>query len=157
MRLVKPEEIEQLRQLLIDSYSFDYDLNEGYKADILDVESRLHTSNNYVIEENGELVATVSVPYEDEKVTEQSLPNEMDFRQLAVSPKHRRKGYASKIIKNLEEIARKRGYKKLMLVTGPEMKTAQNLYHALGFEQPKERETYIPSFGITLLIFIKEI
>ncbi|MFT4147641.1 MAG: GNAT family N-acetyltransferase [Micrococcaceae bacterium] len=154
---MKPSEKETVRKLLIDSYSFDYDLNEGYKADILDMESRVASCETWVLEENDELVATVCTPFNGEHMTDFAHDDEMDFRLLAVSPQHRRKGYGATMVEHVEKLAQHRGYKKLMLVTGPEMETAQNLYHALGFEQPKAREEYVPEFGITLLIFVKTV
>lgn len=58
-----------------------------------------------------------------------------ELKRMFVKAGHRRKGIAVKILEKLEAEARKRGYRKILLETGPYQPEAINLYKKLGFEE----------------------
>lgn len=64
-----------------------------------------------------------------------------EIKRVFVEQACRQKGIATLLIKELENQAKKKGYKKLVVETGKPLIYAQKLYHNLGFER---RENYGP-------------
>jgi GNAT superfamily N-acetyltransferase len=63
-----------------------------------------------------------------------------EIKRMWTSPAHRRKGYASAVLDELENVARTRGYTFLRLETGPAQPEARSLYERRGY-------TRIPTYG----------
>lgn len=66
--------------------------------------------------------------------------NAVELRRFYVVPAMRGMGIASSILHYLEDLARQRGYKHIVLETGPKQPGAIGLYHKFGYRQ-------IPSYG----------
>jgi len=64
-----------------------------------------------------------------------------ELKRMFVEKSYRRKGLAEKILKRLESEARKRGYRKILLETGPRQPEAIALYEKFGFKE-REIQTY---------------
>lgn len=56
-------------------------------------------------------------------------PGVAEIKRMFVTPSERKKGYASKILKELETWARELGYRKCILETGVKQFEAVGLYH----------------------------
>jgi GNAT superfamily N-acetyltransferase len=63
-----------------------------------------------------------------------------EIKRMWTSPAHRRKGYASAVLDELEKVAGERGYTFLRLETGPAQPEARSLYERRGY-------TRIPTYG----------
>jgi GNAT superfamily N-acetyltransferase len=63
-----------------------------------------------------------------------------EIKRMWTSSKHRRKGYASAVLDELENVARGRGYAFLRLETGPAQPEARSMYERRGY-------TPIPTYG----------
>jgi GNAT superfamily N-acetyltransferase len=63
-----------------------------------------------------------------------------EIKRMWTSPAHRRKGYASAVLDQLENVARERGYTYLKLETGPAQPEASSLYERRGYDR-------IPTYG----------
>ncbi len=63
-----------------------------------------------------------------------------EIKRMWTSPAHRRKGYASAVLDELEKVARELGYSFLRLETGPAQPEARSLYERRGYNQ-------IPTYG----------
>lgn len=70
----------------------------------------------------------------------------IEVKRMYVLPTARRKGYARRILKHLEDGARKRGYAFLILETGHTQNDAIALYLHYGFEIT---ENYVPYTGLS--------
>lgn len=57
----------------------------------------------------------------------------VELKRMYVSPQYRGKGYAQKVIKELEIWARKMGYKRCILETGKRQIEAVKFYHNCGY------------------------
>lgn len=68
-------------------------------------------------------------------------PGIVEVKRMYVSPSERNKGYASKVLKELENWAAAMGYKKCILETGKKQFEAVALYHRNGY---KKIENYPP-------------
>jgi len=63
-----------------------------------------------------------------------------EIKRMWTSPAHRRKGYASAVLDELENAARQRGYTFLRLETGPAQPEARSMYERRGYSR-------IPTYG----------
>ncbi|BCW37967.1 N-acetyltransferase [Arthrobacter sp. StoSoilA2] len=79
-----------------------------------------------IIQENGESVAGGAFRRFDEHTAE--------LKRIWTHSAHRRRGLARRVLTELENEARRRGYRKLYLTTGPRQPEARNLYLATGYK-----------------------
>ena len=79
-------------------------------------------------------------------------PDEAEIRALAVAPAARGAGVGRALLAAAIERAVRDGIRHLVLLTQPEMKTAQHLYEDSGFARLPERD-WSPEPGITLLAY----
>ena len=69
--------------------------------------------------------------------------DELDFRFLGVSAAARGRGVGEVLVRHVMELAARRGIRRVVLNTGPEMQSAQRLYSRLGFARLHERECVV--------------
>ncbi|MEO6508698.1 MAG: GNAT family N-acetyltransferase [Patescibacteria group bacterium] len=91
---------------------------------------------------------------DDELVTivglEKISDTEGHIRRMRVHPEHRRKGYAQKILSELENSARQKNFKELRLRTSTQQLMAQGLYEKNGYTKMQtEKEFYSEGGGNT--------
>ncbi|WP_284976220.1 GNAT family N-acetyltransferase [Arthrobacter sp. efr-133-TYG-104] len=79
-----------------------------------------------IIQEAGESVAGGAFRRYDEDTAE--------LKRIWTHSAHRRRGLARRVLTELEDEARRRGYRKLYLTTGPRQPEAKNLYLATGYQ-----------------------
>lgn len=79
-----------------------------------------------IIQENGESVAGGAFRRYDQHTAE--------LKRIWTHSAHRRRGLARLVLAELENEARRRGYRKLYLTTGPRQPEAKNLYLATGYK-----------------------
>jgi len=105
------------------------------------------------VEPEGRIVGTASLLRSDSALVRQSQGGEAELRLLAVLPGARRRGIGEALM--TEAIARARGWgaPALVLDTGPANERSQRLYHRLGFDRLRERETIPASRGGYLAVF----
>lgn len=70
-------------------------------------------------------------------------PGVMEIKRMYTMPVIRGKGYASKVLAELERWAAELGYKKLILETGMRNPEALALYHAKGYQVTPNYDPYI--------------
>lgn len=70
-------------------------------------------------------------------------PGVMEVKRMYTVPVIRGKGYASKVLAELERWAAELGYKKLILETGKRNPEALALYHAKGYQVTPNYDPYI--------------
>jgi ribosomal protein S18 acetylase RimI-like enzyme len=79
--------------------------------------------------------------------------SECELRRMSVSPKARRMGVGSRLLKNLLSFAKDQGYAKVLLSTGTIMYAGRQLYEKHGFTKTKE-ELVAPNVLITFYEYI---
>jgi len=82
------------------------------------------------------------------KVTDENI----ELTDLFVSPKNRRQGYGTKLIRKLERIATRRGKVCIYCFTRTSNKTAQAFYEAVGFEKVCSIPKFYRSEGAEMYI-----
>lgn len=129
---------------------------EGYRADIIDVGSRLDHTELIVAEENGKVLGAVTfypphsgVRYPTE-VEHQDLPPEWAaFRLLGVHPEARRRGIGAKLTEECLRRAAERGAPTVGLHTLAVMVAAGRMYARLGWVRAPEFDIHpMPSLRV---------
>jgi ribosomal protein S18 acetylase RimI-like enzyme len=142
VRRIRPEEIDAVSALAVDAYAASYSLTDGYRADIGAVADRARDHEVWVAVDSvtGRLLGTVSTPQDGRTMSPVAHDGELDFRLLAVAADARRRGVGEVLVEHVLELARRRGIRRVVLNTGPDMIGAHRLYERLGFERLHDRE-----------------
>ncbi|MGR4009379.1 GNAT family N-acetyltransferase [Leucobacter sp. 1207-22] len=161
IRRIAPEEYETVGRLLRDANEQDYDLPDGYLAQMQRTEERDTTSAVMVAidQESGALLGTITLPFVGERLQSDTADDELDIRLLGVAHAARGKGVARHILNYCADIARERGLRRVVLHTGSHMPGAQRLYERLGYHRIPERDfeifeqeeqRFVISYGLTV-------
>lgn len=142
VRLIRPDEVGAVSMLVEAAYAGDFELSDGYRAEIVAVAERARDHQVWVATDaaSGSLVGTVSTPRAERTISPLARSGELDFRFLGVAGEARRRGIATRLVEHVLLLARLRGLSRVVLNTGPDMVAAQRVYERLGFERLHERE-----------------
>lgn len=80
--------------------------------------------------------------------------DEAEIHLLAVSPKARRQGIASRLVLACEQRARSLGFSRIVLSTQPKMEGAHRLYERLGYRNNPDR-TWSKNNGRRYIVYEK--
>jgi GNAT superfamily N-acetyltransferase len=100
-----------------------------------------------IVRENGESVAGGAFKRYDERTAE--------VKRMWTHSAHRRRGLARLVLAELEAEAKRRGYLRVFLTTGPKQPEAASLYLATGYRRLDASAIDIEGFG--LLAFEKDL
>jgi ribosomal protein S18 acetylase RimI-like enzyme len=109
---------------------------EDYLARIADVESRTERAIVLVALDRGIIAGSVTLELDSRirpAASEPLAPDEAHVRMLGVSPEHRGRGIARRLMLACIDTARRHGKRVMTLDTDPLMTAAQQLYVKLGF------------------------
>lgn len=142
VRSMRDGEADHVARLVESAYAADFELNAGYRADIVAVAERARDHRVWVAVDSatGELLGTASTPRAGATMSPVARAGELDFRFLGVAPGARRRGIGETLVRHVLRLARIRGMDRVVLNTGPDMLDAQRLYDRLGFARLHERE-----------------
>lgn len=122
MRKSEPGDIEQLRK--VKPSLTDKQIVERLKRQDEKLVEYL------VLEDNGEIVSFILLKWHGKK----SHPEYPDMEDLYTRKDQRGKGFATRLIKECERLAKQRGFKKIGLAVNPDVnKNACRLYEKLGY------------------------
>ncbi len=146
IRPIRDTEIAAVSALTVEAYTSSYEINGNYLNELGRVAERVRTQQVWVAvdAETDELLGTVSTPLPGERLSDFSLPSEMDFRLLATTPAARGRGIGRALVEHCAGLARERGASRLVLHTGADMDLAVRLYESMGFERLTEIEENFP-------------
>lgn len=150
VRLVHDGEHEAVGALARRAYAGDFQLSAEYLVEIESVAERAREHEVWVAADaaTGALLGTVSTPRAGRRMSAVARhDDELDFRFLGVSAEARGRGVGEVLVRHVIELAARRGIRRVVLNTGPEMRSAQRLYARLGFARLPEREhvVHLPS------------
>ena len=142
VRLMRPDEVDEVSALTEAAYAVDFALSDVYRADLAAVAARSREHQVWVATDaaTGVLLGTASTPRAGRAISPLAREGELDFRFLGVSAAARRRGIGALLVRHVLRLARIRATPRVVLNTGPEMVAAQRLYDGLGFERLHERE-----------------
>jgi ribosomal protein S18 acetylase RimI-like enzyme len=145
VRRARPEEYEEAGRVVVDAYREFVPPGESgwprYLRRIADVASRALVAPVFVAVENGRVLGSVTVEV-DERIEDEAAPlakDEVKVRMLGVRPDARRRGIATALLAEVEEIARRAGRSRITLATTGPMRAAQETYERLGYRRVEDR------------------
>ena len=118
-------EVENLKKKDIDSYIKFIDEIFGYEANQEALEKMIKKNKVLVIKDNEEVVASITLEERFEYIKNQKY---YFISYLGVKKEYRRKGYASKLFKKVEELAKENDIKYLELTSGNQRRIAHFFY-----------------------------
>jgi ribosomal protein S18 acetylase RimI-like enzyme len=146
-------EMADIGQLRVTAYRDGGHLSEGSEYEGHLRELGADGAGDVLVAVNGRAISgTVMLqrwPHAGDVVTG---PGEAEIRALAVSPDAQGAGVGSALLAAVIDRAATRGVSHLLLLTQPDMRTAQRLYERAGFRRLPGRD-WSPSSGVTLLAY----
>ena len=118
-------EVETLKKKDISSYVKFIDEIFGYEANSEVIEKMIKKNKVLVIKDNEEVVASVVLEERFEYIKNQKY---YFISYLGVKKEYRRKGYASKLFKKVEELVKENDIKYLELTSGNQRRIAHFFY-----------------------------
>lgn len=140
---MRDAEIGAVRELVSRAYAGDFELNPAYLAEIERVAERARSAEVWVAADRatGALLGTVTTPLPGERLSPVAREvDELDFRFLGVAAAARGRGVGELLVRHVLALAASRGIRRVVLNTGPEMRSAQRLYERVGFARLADRE-----------------
>ena len=155
VRVVRPDEYDEVAALSLRAYELEYEISDGYRASILAVPERAAEHEVWVAADaaTGALLGSVATPRPGRTMSPLARPGELDFRLLAVDPSARGRGVGALLTRHVIELARLRGLDRVVMNSGPQMVGAHSLYTKLGFTRLHDREREIVDGGRTFRLF----
>jgi ribosomal protein S18 acetylase RimI-like enzyme len=162
IRLIRPEEHEEVARVLLAAYEADYAVGGRYRADILDVAGRARDHETWVVldRHDGErersagpaprILGTVTTGRPGQLITSIGRPGELDFRLLGVDPSARRRGVGRALTEHVLDLARARGARRVVMNSGGQMHPAHRLYESMGFSVLHERVRVLENGHVSL-------
>lgn len=125
-----------VRELILSILSKEYPFDKkAYSDSDLNKISETYggpSDTFFVVEENGEIVATVGVKAEND--------TDAILRRLFVDVKHRQRGYGSALIDKAIEFCRQKAYKRVFFRCTDRMANAMKLCMKKGFKESEKLE-----------------
>lgn len=155
VRAARSNELDLVGRLTLDAYLADGMVNPTgiYAAQLFDAARRDRDAQLLVAVDNeGELLGTVTVCSPDSPLGEVSRPGELEFRMLAVAPGARRRGIGETLVRAVLARATEIGAHRVVMCSDEQMHVAHRLYARLGFVRMPERD-WCPMPEVRLLAF----
>ena len=159
VRLIAPGEEQEVTDSLLAAYESSYEINDEYRAWILDVPARVADNEVWVARgvTSGQLYGSFVVRRPGaEALLDHTQPDEFDFKLLGVDPSVRRHGVGAYLVDQIIELARQRGFARVVLNSVDYMVPAHRLYERLGFDRLTER-TKTKDDGTVVYVFGRDI
>ncbi|MFH9421584.1 GNAT family N-acetyltransferase [Streptomyces sp. NPDC017529] len=158
IRPARPEEFEEIGELLVSAYLADGLLSFGdrdpYVHELRKAAHRAEHAELLTAADagSGAVLGTVTFVAPGTRYAEISGPAEGEFRMLAVAPGGRGRGIGEALVRACMDRARSLGLTGMVLSTQPHTLAAHRLYERLGFRHIPERD-WDPVPTVTLWAF----
>jgi ribosomal protein S18 acetylase RimI-like enzyme len=155
VRPARVGELPEIGELTVAAYRADGFVADGhpYVARLADTTSRHRDAELLVATDaTDRLLGTVTVCRPGTPYAQIAGPDELEFRMLAVHPAARGRGAGRALVDGVLDRARAEGYAGVALSSGPDMRTAHELYQRIGFQRAPDRDWQVNERA-TLLVF----
>ena len=161
MREARPVEFETLGGIVVAAYREVGALegDESYTAELRDIAGRASTAVVLaaVDADDGRPIGCATyVPGLASPLAEELAQGEASIRMLAVDPAATGRGAGTALATACVEIARRDGFRRVVLHSLPVMEGAQRIYERLGFRHVPARD-WVPVPEIHLLCFVLDL
>jgi predicted N-acetyltransferase YhbS len=154
IRLASDAELPAVGDLTVAAYVLDGHVqpDDDYVHRLRDAAARAAEAQLWVAVEDGHLLGSVTMCPVGSPWREIALPDEGEFRTLAVAPAARCRGVGELLVRACITRSRQAGDRALILSTLPVQVIAHRLYGRLGFERFPERD-WSPVQDVELLAY----
>ncbi|MET0997847.1 MAG: GNAT family N-acetyltransferase [Marmoricola sp.] len=154
IRLVRPEELEEVGRLTTEVYVGEgyIDAGDGYVLELVDTPRRAREAEVWVAVEHGSVLGSVTFCPVGSAYREIAHEDEGEFRMLAVSPSARGRGLGRELVALCLQRSRELGYAGIRMSTMDRMTSAHGVYEGLGFTRSPE-DDWSPEPGVSLLAY----
>jgi ribosomal protein S18 acetylase RimI-like enzyme len=161
VREAHPDEFAVLGAIVVAAYREVGALagDEGYAAELRDVAERASAATVLAAtdaDDGRPLGCATYVPGLASPLAEELGPGEASIRMLAVDPAATGRGAGTALATACVEMARRDGFRRVVLHSLPVMAGAQRIYERLGFRHAPERD-WVPVPDIHLLCFVLDL
>jgi len=159
VRPARVGELTEIGELTVAAYRADGFVPDGhpYAARLADAASRHRDAELLVATDDADrLLGTVTVCRPGTPHAQVAGPQELEFRMLAVHPEARGRGAGRALVGGVLDRARAEGFRGVALSSGPDMRTAHELYQRLGFRRAPNRDWQVNE-RVALLVFALEL
>jgi putative acetyltransferase len=136
LRQFRSEDSKGVKDLILTiltrEYPFDRSAYSDSDLDKIAETYSGHKDSFFVVEEKGEIVGTVGIK-------EDSAQDAL-LRRLFVDPRHRKKGYGSKLLEMAIKFAKEKGYQRIFFRCTDRMAAAMKLCTSKGFKEKDSLE-----------------
>jgi ribosomal protein S18 acetylase RimI-like enzyme len=154
IRLVRPEELEEVGRLTTEVYVGEGYIGEGdgYVLELVDTPRRARAAEVWVAVEDGSVLGSVTFCPAGSAYREIAHDGEGEFRMLAVSSAARGRGVGRELVALCLRRSRELGYAGVRMSTMDRMTSAHRIYGRLGFTRAPE-DDWSPEPGVNLLAY----
>ncbi|MDQ0826874.1 ribosomal protein S18 acetylase RimI-like enzyme [Arthrobacter sp. B2I5] len=160
LRRAAPSDFPAVRRITRDAYlrAGHFAADHPYLSVLEDVEHRAAQAEVWVAEAAGKVVAAVTLTFAGQPYSEIARNGELEFRMLAVDPRHQGAGVGRSVVRAIVEHARLLpGIGAISITSATFMERAHALYRSLGFRRAPERDWYVPGEDVLLWVFRLEL
>ncbi|WP_242532729.1 GNAT family N-acetyltransferase [Nocardioides sp. S5] len=155
VRLARTDELDAVGELTVRAYAaYTRGPADPYVARLRDASSRATAAELWVAVDGDRLLGSVTCCPPGSSYREVSLPDEGEFRMLAVALDARGSGAGTALAAHCEERAREHGALGMALSSLAEMTAAHRIYARLGYARDPTRD-WSPLPGVELITFAK--
>lgn len=162
MTTAQPEQLEEIVHMFEDvkkvmAKNNIYQWNQDYpNRDIISED--LRQGHLYLMQKDGKVAAAVTldrfIPPEYDEISWRDRSGQyLAVHRLCVNPVFQGQGIAKKLVQEIENFAREKGYTSIRLDTKTTNQRAMNLYESQGYE--KRGEFYFPDFDRPFVAYEK--
>ncbi len=154
IRLVQPEELEEVGRITTEVYVGEgyIDEGDGYVLHLVDTPRRAREAEVWVAVEDGSVLGSVTFCPVGSAYREIAHDDEGEFRMLAVSSAARGRGVGHDLVALCLRRSRELGYAGVRMSTMDRMTSAHRIYRRLGFTRAPE-DDWSPEPGVNLLAY----
>ncbi len=154
LRLVRPEELEEVGRLTTEVYLGEGYVEEGdgYVRELADTPRRAREAEVWVAVEEGRVLGSVTFCPVGSAYREIAHDGEGEFRMLAVCPSARGRGLGRELVQLCLRRSRELGYAGVRMSSMDRMASAHRVYEGLGFTRSPEGD-WSPEPGVNLLAY----
>ena len=154
IRQARPDELDAVGRLTVDAYVSGgvIPADAPYLEFLGDAAHRDAEAELWVAVDERGVVGTVTFVEPGSALCEIALEGEAEIRSLAVAPSAAGQGIGEAMSRHTVDLARARGFERLVLSSSTTMRGAHRIYERLGFTRLPERD-WSPVPGVQLVAY----
>ncbi|NMM92881.1 amidohydrolase [Bifidobacterium oedipodis] len=153
IRIAREDEYPVVAKVLVEAFEANDHISDLYRNRLQSIAQRSEREHVWVAEDaDSRIIGAYLTPKPD--ATEE--PDTFGFNTLGVLPTAQGRGVGRSFVRHALDLGRFFGFPRLLIHSGPNMKTAHRLYYRCGFVRHRELETLVVDGGQRLLVFVAD-